>query len=292
MTVALFPARARLRGVIDETFAFVNEGIRQHVTDAGKELAATCVLFSGGNDSTVLAHLFRARADFAVHINTSIGIEQTRQFVRDTCAGWNLPLIEQSPPPGNTYEELVVGYGFPGPAMHYKMYQRLKERALRAVRKQLVGNPRKRRVVFLSGIRRDESLRRMNAPEYDREGSIVWIAPLIHWTARDLTEYREACGDVPENEVSSLLHMSGECLCGAFASPGERKEIGFWFPEVENALQRLERLVREAGHAAPRCTWGWGADAKNRPKRVRASGPLCSSCDKRFQIPLFAEAIR
>lgn len=80
---------------------------------------ANCVLFSGGNDSTVLAHMMRGRVDFAVHCNTTIGIEKTRQFVRDTCADWGLELLERVAP--TSYRELVIERGFPGPAMHYKV---------------------------------------------------------------------------------------------------------------------------------------------------------------------------
>jgi 3'-phosphoadenosine 5'-phosphosulfate sulfotransferase (PAPS reductase)/FAD synthetase len=262
----------RLHRLIDESRTILTEAVQTHVLDDGRRLAATVVLFSGGNDSTALAHLFMDQADYAAHINTGIGIERTRQFVRDTCRGWGLPLIEESPPPGSTYEELVTAQGFPGPAHHFKMYQRLKERGLRNVRRQLVSNPRRERVVFLAGRRRDESRRRQDIPTVEREGSVVWVSPLANWTALDLNTYRSIT-DVPRNEVADLIHMSGECLCGAFAKPGELDEIGFWFPEVKEQINELERKVAAAGHA--RCQWGWGA---YRDKTRSKAGPLCSSC--------------
>lgn len=89
------------------------------VNGGGKDKLATFVLFSGGNDSTVLAHMMRNRSDYAVHCNTTIGVEQTRQFVRDTCKEWNLELLERVAP--TSYRELVIERGFPGPAMHYKV---------------------------------------------------------------------------------------------------------------------------------------------------------------------------
>lgn len=268
--------KVSLQDKISEAFSIMDAGIEQHITSQGKELAAICVLFSGGKDSTVLAHLFKSKADFAVHINTTIGIEKTRQFVRDTCKSWKLPLIERKPPQGSTYEELVIDQGFPGPGHHWKMYQRLKERALRIVRRELVTS-RSERVVFLAGRRRSESKRRMNVPEMEREGSVVWISPIVNWTAMDLSDYRAANPDCPSNPVSDLIHMSGECLCGAFASPGERKEIGFWFPEVERELARLESLVTDVGsHPTKKCRWGWGAGTSAKKSK---SGHLCSSCD-------------
>lgn len=68
------------------------EAIAEHF-QTHREVARV-ILFSGGDDSTVLAHMLRHSATHAAHINTGIGIEQTRQFVRDTCAQWRLPLLE------------------------------------------------------------------------------------------------------------------------------------------------------------------------------------------------------
>ena len=281
MTALLDPQRVeRVEALIVDAHHVLQSIVDSQILGQGKRLAAICSLFSGGNDSTIMTHLFRDTADYAVHCNTGIGIEDTRAFVRAVCAGWDLPLIEKHPPPGSTYEELVIERGFPGPAHHWKMYTRLKERALRAVRSQLVTQPYRERVVFLAGRRRDESNRRASVPETGRVGSIIWVSPMINWTSADLNTYRAMHPDVPRNEVSDLLHMSGECLCGAFAKKGELDEIGDWFPAMKDYIRDLERQVTEAGHPAEICTWGWGAD---RDRRVAApafkSGPLCSSCD-------------
>lgn len=140
---------ARLDVLIEHAHGLLERAIREQITGhrdgkhRGRRHVATAVLFSGGNDSTVLAHLFREHATHAIHANTGIGVEATRQFVRDTCAAWGLPLIEKHPPPGSTYRELVLADGFPGPAKHWKMYQRLKERALRAAKNELVRWPQR-----------------------------------------------------------------------------------------------------------------------------------------------------
>lgn len=103
------------------------------------------LLFSGGYDSLVASHLSfallqntlrRYPADFsykprihALHINTGIGVPQTRDFVR--LVSWNQgwSYLEYRSPV--SYEENVLTYGFPGPAQHIAMYSQLKERALR-----------------------------------------------------------------------------------------------------------------------------------------------------------------
>jgi len=260
----------------------VDMAIHRFVTMEGKRLVGRVVLFSGGNDSTILAHLMREQATHFAHCNTGIGIEATRQFVRDLSAEWSIPLIEKHPGPGNTFRELVLDQGFPGPAHHWKMYQRLKERGLRQVRAELVKRGRSERVLFLAGRRRAESARRTarGIPEMERDGAVVWVSPIVHWTTADMQEYRQRF-DVPRNEVSDMLHMSGECLCGAFAGRGELDEIGFFFPDVKEEIEALEAEVAALGiHEPKRCRWGWGAGIAD---GTEESGPLCSSCDARME---------
>lgn len=286
----LFRLLERSQAILDEAIA----GIQAD----GKKVAGIVLLFSGGNDSTTLAHMFRQQATHAAHANTGIGIEQTRQYVRDTCASWGLPLIEEHPREGETYADLVLGRcvartgpnagkvvwgkGFPGPASHWLMYTRLKERALERVRNQLVANPRRERVIFLAGRRAEESARRRKRlgeergmDPVERKGSIVWVSPLTHWSKLDLNAYRKEFPDCPRNEVADLLHMSGECLCGAFAKAGELEEIAWWFPEAAAEIRKLEATAEELG--LEHCKWGWGAGKE----RASRSGPLCSSCEYR-----------
>lgn len=282
--------KARLDDLIAESKGLLAEAIATHVTDEGKQVAAVVALFSGGNDSTTLAHLFRKTATHAAHANTTIGIERTRQYVRDTCADWGLPLIERTPPNDRDhYRALVLDQGFPGPGHHFKMFQRLKERALRQVARELNPTPRTHRIVFIAGRRRQESQRRANVPEMERRGSVVWVSPLVNWTKVDMNTYRLHYS-VPVNEVSDLIHMSGECLCGSFASPNERTEVGWWFPEVFDRVAELEALLADRDDIPPhRRVWGWGADPANKGQRdaePSKTGALCSSCDDRFQLTL------
>lgn len=258
----------RLRRLIEQAHEIYDLSIATHL---GKhELVASCVLYSGGNDSTALAHIFKRRATHAIHANTGIGVEQTREFVRDTCKTWELPLIEKHPP--TSYRDLVIERGFPGPPMHFKMFTRLKERCLEQARGDLVTNPRKERVLFIAGRRRSESRRRAEIPLHERKGSTIWASPIAMWTTIDLNTYR-ALHDVPRNPVADVLHMSGECLCGAFAQPGELDEIGYWYPDVKAEIEALEVEVRAAGHPERFCTWGHGLGAPSK------TGPLCESCE-------------
>ena len=256
------------------------------------EIVGHVGMFSGGNDSTTMMHLLRPLLTHAGMANTGIGIEETRQYVRDTCAEWGLPLIERTPP--DSYEDLVFGRvvartgpnkgnqvwpaGFPGPSAHGFYFQRLKERCFDAIRRALVRNPKRQRVVFYAGRRRQESDRRKDVPFWERRGSTIWISPLALWTKLDLNTYRLMFGDVPRNWVSDVLHMSGECLCGAFAHPGELDEIGEFFPKVKAYLVDLGKRLLAAGIDPTYAIWGHGKGGK--PKRNK----LCGNCRVRYDL--------
>lgn len=279
-----------MRALVAQSHNLLALAIEDHVHADGRKVAAVVVLYSGGNDSTTLAHMFRQNAHYFAHANTGIGIEETREFVRSTSEEWGVPLIERKAPREmDHYRTLVLRDGFPGPAWHGRMYTRLKERALDQVRRELVTNPRKERVVFIAGRRRQESKRRANIPAMERRGSVVYVSPLINWTKLDLTTYRLLSGDVPANRVSDLIHMSGECLCGAFCAPGEREEVTYWFPDVMGEIAALEAEIADRDDIPEhRKTWGWGADPAKKALDGKAStsGLLCSSCDDRFQAEL------
>lgn len=251
-------------------------------------------LFSGGSDSTVSTHLAAQHPDFsfALKIDTGIGVEQTNQYVRDTCANWGVKLREYSAvnytradgaPDPQVYRDLVLRWGFPGPAGHNLMFQRLKERALRHCLRDL--NLQKgERVLLVSGCRSDESVRRManTEPVQHWEGRKWFVAPIWQFSARDTREYMSANGISP-NPVTALIHKSGECLCGAFAKPGELAELETWFPEVAAEIRAIETEARAAGFP-----WGWEDAPPKWFTRHRAGqaflpgmipeGVLCSSC--------------
>jgi 3'-phosphoadenosine 5'-phosphosulfate sulfotransferase (PAPS reductase)/FAD synthetase len=81
---------------------------------------AIFLMFSGGHDSLTATHVGATwanerRIPFKVaHINTGIGIEQTREFVRETCSEHEWPLVElHADREEQTYEYIVRRYGKP-----------------------------------------------------------------------------------------------------------------------------------------------------------------------------------
>lgn len=288
---------------LDEAIARSHEILREAL--ARFPIVGTYWLFSGGNDSVIVGHALRGLYDAVLHVNTGTGIPQTTEHVRDVASAWGIPLHELHPQ--DAYDDLVMGRvlartgpntgkravwkGFPGPAGHKVMYRHLRDEPLMRFRRSIVGGEgRTKKIIYLGGMRWAETDRRFrNAEAIDQDGAIVWVSPLVHWTDEHMREYRarhrcqqqhehaehRLCQDgaLPLNPVTEHLHMSGECLCGAFAKPGELEEIAFFYPEVADHLRALERRAAAAG--IPQCTWGQkppGSDAAAR------AGRLCSSC--------------
>lgn len=238
---------------------------------------ATVCLFSGGNDSTVVAHRCRDAYDGLVFIDTGTAVPGVREFVEGTAEWLGKPLLVLES--GDAFRRMVLDprFGFPGPAQHSRAYTRLKERQLeRMLRDFKVGYPRSSRVLAITGIRRAESARRSTRAALTRRGSLAFVNPLIDWTNREMWEYRVGYG-LPESEVAALLHRSGECNCGSFAAPGEREELRSLWPEwFEAMIGSLEREAAAAGVRA--CRWG------ERPGEVGEDvGALCSDCQLRLE---------
>lgn len=276
--MSLDDAMAHTNRVLDEVTAFY----REHYTLVGR-----VALFSGGNDSSTFLHLLRDRIDKVGHVNTGIGVPETAEYVRRVCREWDLDLIEAHPPEGETYRDLVLKYGFPGPGQHGLMYRTLKERALRTIRRGEIGKRgRTHRVMFVAGMRHFESNRRMRNTELTHtEGAIVWLSPIAYWTNDHMREYRERF-NVPRNEVSDNLHMSGECLCGAFAAPGELEHIRFFYPNVAAMIDGLQEEVAATDKPAvwgvrppKKATVGSVRSRLNRAVNNNDLGPLCAKCD-------------
>lgn len=244
-------------------------------------------LFSGGNDSAVASHVSLPWLTSIAHVNTGIGIPDANRHARQVAAHWGTPFLELVTPP-EVYEGILFApkkdgtlFGFPGPAAHDVCYWYLKERRLRELRRRFIRNPRVDRVLFVTGIRKSESARRMRldlSVPIRREGSTVWVSPILYFESIQVQEYIDRYM-IPRSPVADLLHKSGECLCGAFAKSEELKEIEFWYPAVGARIRDLERRLREAG--AYRCEWG----VKKLPPTIPDAGPLCSSCQLDFFQP-------
>jgi 3'-phosphoadenosine 5'-phosphosulfate sulfotransferase (PAPS reductase)/FAD synthetase len=239
-------------------------------------------MFSGGHDSLTSTHLAAQHPSFsgAVHINTGIGIEETRDFVRDTCRSQGWPLLEYTPD-GQSWEDICLKGGMPGgPAQHDITYYWLKQRSIRRlVREHKQGLHG--RIGLVTGIRTEESQRRMTsvmAKPVHRIGAQVWINPILEWTAVECGRYIEAAG-LKRSEVVNRLHRSGECLCGSLSHHSELEEIAFWYPKV---AQRIRAMEQECFRRDLPSRWG-GAQRLVLPPKEQDWLPLCQSCETRWE---------
>ena len=111
----------------------------------------------------------------------------------------------------------------------------------------------------------------------------MFVNPLINWTDLDMLRYRRH-HHLPESDAAALMHRSGECNCGAFASAAqERATLRVLYPEFFASIEALEAEAEAAGLRW--CRWGGYDRDGNRATDVsrQAPGLLCEACDSRRQ---------
>lgn len=210
------------------------------------KLDGVVALFSGGHDSLTVTHIASRHLLFrgVIHIDTGTGLPQTRQFVEDVCKQFNWTLVVKSP--ATTYEMLIVRYGFPGADAHQHMYKYLKERPLSQAKQAFKKIAGAARIGFVGGMRAQESIRRMgNVQPHHKNKGDYWISAIHDWSAIECSDYMRENG-LPRNPVKDTMHLSGECFCGSFARPEEKRELEIWYPEHAAKIEAWQELVRTA----------------------------------------------
>ena len=121
-----------------------------------------------------------------------------------------------------------------------------------------------------SGVRKSESKRRFRSTrEWSVfEGVPVW-APIWSWTTEQVWAYFKAHGFV-RSPAYAILCISGDCLCGAFASPMERELIATAYPTLD---ARLKQLEQERGEV-------WGARAAKKSRPAKNTSVVCVDCER------------
>lgn len=239
-------------------------------------------LFSGGHDSLVNTHycMENGLADCVVHIDTGIGIPQTKQYVKDRCDEHDWPLVIITS--DFDYEQIVMENQFPGPGVHIIMYSKLKERAFREVPRHISEKPR-----FYTGVRADESERRFkNVSPSQEDSQWVWKAPIWDYRRSAITDYIQDHA-LERSPVKQLYHHSGECLCGAFGNRTEELTLlEAHFPETAERIKRLESQVQDRhGADDPQSWWAHGDMSSVNLRALLADNDetqmmLCKSCEE------------
>lgn len=221
-------------------------------------------LYSGGKDSTTTASILHkdGMLESCVAIDTGISTPDWLAFVKNSCEehGWPLEVYKTSA----SYDDLVRKYGFPGPGKHGMFMNYLKGRGIRDFKKAHPGK------CLASGVRKSESQRRMRfTKEWSLFEDVPVFAPLWDWATEKVWGYFNSNGFVRSPAYATLC-ISGDCLCGAFATPMERGMIKSAYPEVH---ERLSKLEAECGG------FGWGERSCKSRRKTRQSSPLCVDCD-------------
>lgn len=180
---------------------------------------------SGGHDSTAMLYAVAESGeidvDAVVHLNTGIGAEFTRSYVRKQCARLGLPYIEGiQPKQERRYAYRVITEGFPGanPIAHnihrIDGKQDVEDKLVQSFDGELV---------ILTGVSRHESNRRKKTvaqsgiQDDPRHEHVTYGGPVAEYTGSELNAVLRR-HDVDRNELADLLDTSAECLCGSFDS--------------------------------------------------------------------------
>jgi 3'-phosphoadenosine 5'-phosphosulfate sulfotransferase (PAPS reductase)/FAD synthetase len=295
-------------------------------------------LYSGGHDSLVSTYVASLHPLFkgVIHVNTktSPSAELVTRYARSVAKSYGWRFIEISP--FITHTQLFVKYGFPSPDAHEFVYQYLKGRPLKQARQiakaalldEMLGEKtiefeqplqpdeegrlsfikddskaraalsKKVDIAFVSGIRREESVKRSKKPEYGMDSGILWINSIVDWTKVECSDYINIKG-LRRNVMADQTGVSGECDCGAHAAAGEidfKCAVNADMAAYRAKLEELVRVARELqlmevqfGMRSPDTVidehdtvWGHGRRQKNAPKvpdEQMSLFHICSDCE-------------
>ena len=211
--------------------------------------------FSGGRDSALACYIAFQVAGLRnwkyklIHIDTTIGLEETEDYVRRYAEWLGAELVVIRP--DHTFEEYVAMYPYwphvYPPQMRW-CYHKLKRIPFERYLKM---NYRDGDLLVL-GVRRSESLfreREYNSvftAKYYSESKVqakVWL-PLLHVTDDRIDELIEKLG-IPKSPVWRIIGSSGECFCLAGATKRKVAQAVKAYPELGERLAEIDDIIHE-----------------------------------------------
>lgn len=260
-------------------------------------------LFSGGYDSMAATHLAHSlnRHDVPMSvyaIDTKLSADGWIEFVSavtEELQFSNFNIYDNQ----KGYEEyckFVEQCGCPHTkSAHKYAFRKLKERAIRAIH-MLYKIERSDRTLFLSGMRRAESVDRASADEHHRDGNsnIFYVAPIVHWSDEQVTRYRIE-NDFPENPFYSTVRGSGDCQCnwGNFI---DYETLEYFSPKLAHGNVALIDSLSRQYHG-----YGWDGLPPMKVHDDQIAMPfmkeeddgvfLCSNCSRRSSKHQIAEYV-
>lgn len=200
-------------------------------------------LFSGGKDSLTVCHKWwieHGKKPFTVlYCRTGVGLNE--EYVTSICKKYNWTLVIVEPKSGETFEDFVEKYGFPHQGMHNSIFGCLKGHPIRKwhnEQKKLGRN-----IIFLSGRRKKESKRRMRMKsnkEMANFDGMMFYSYIYNMTTPEVWGYLNE-NKLERSPTYETMHLSGDCLCGAFSSKGESDWLSVFHPEMAKRFMELEK---------------------------------------------------
>jgi 3'-phosphoadenosine 5'-phosphosulfate sulfotransferase (PAPS reductase)/FAD synthetase len=204
-----------------------------------------------------------------VHIDTTIGLEETEEYVRRYAQWLGAELVILRP--DHTFEEYVARYPYwPHiyPPWARWCYHKLKRRP---VEKYLKQHYREGDIVVM-GIRKPESDFRMKnyvavfMEKFYKEAKVkakIWL-PLLYADDETVDRLIKKFG-IPESPVWCAIGSSGECFCLAGSSERAVKRAVCAFPKLRIRLMRIDDII----HANRREGESYTIFLKQKRKRLK-----------------------
>lgn len=252
-------------------------------------------MFSGGKDSSCVAYRLIELGQFEgiVTFDTGIAVPGFIDWIKEICKKrkWKIHIEKGGYMSGNekiqSYDEFVRKFGFPKPRSHSWIMRIVKGRAFTKFKKAhtenkiIKGKKKKIRPKVASGVRQAESKRRMKnvKGEYGEfDGCEVWNV-VYDWKDQDVWDYVKKY-EIEISPAYKTIHMSGDCLCGAYARKSETEIVSIFFPEVAKRLAKLENEIKDNEKIPKQCKyWGYKDGEGFNTKQRKLDSILCGECD-------------
>lgn len=230
-----------LCGLTEEQAQQIRAKVNISKLDLAKILTtAKCfLLFSGGNDS--LATLLYTQkiaaeigADFrALHITTGVGFPQIETHARKVCRLLHVRLSIIRPP--KDFFDLARRWGIPSFRFRW-CCRELKVKPIQNFLAKINGAK-----IVIDGIRADERWQRSKYLPiwYHPTFKCLSVSPIFRWSKQHVVNYTRSA-PVPKNPTQQFP-CSGDCFCGAYATPTTFRLLKQHNPALFERLSRLEK---------------------------------------------------
>ena len=243
------------------------------------------VLFSGGKDSSCVAHYIATnypdKFGGVVFTNTGLGAQDTRKFVLDYCKkmGWRLWFTWSDK--RKTFKDVLLERGWAAPQTHRTWMGYLKFHSW-----YYFGSDRLKKgekMAFISGVRKKESRARQYAKKYtktpvDHYGKVVFIKPFLFKNGEQLWNYFYEFG-LEKSKVYEWLNRSGECHCGAHAQAWDLQLIKQYDPLTFETIQYYEKQIELYGTDVAKKYHKWGGHSKLTTEDIQKQSSLDTFTD-------------